>query len=195
MTEQASERRVVIALHEQSLGGTGISVSRVIPTLFERGWRFTFWCAKPSETYDQLTAWGLEVHGAPRHVGYSIEALRAEGGVVPSLLSMPTYFRKFHGFLREQRPDVVHANSLYCLAELLVARVAGYPSVFYVHGAVARDLKVRATRRLAYGKRTEVVAISESCAALLRRSGMPLRIVYGGVPLPPVPDRSGQRSP
>src|SRR4051794_30375110 len=54
---------VLVAVHEEEIGGATRALLRVLPLMRERGWQFVFWAPCPSALADELTADGLVVHG------------------------------------------------------------------------------------------------------------------------------------
>ena len=154
--------------------------------LAERGWDLCFWVDRPSELYEHLAAEGYDVDGAPRHVAYTARAWRLEPGARARARSLPPYLRRFRRFLRHRSPALVHANSTMSLAEGLVARAGGSPVLLYVHEMVPAGPRGTMLRRLAW-MFDEVVAVSQSSAQRLERSGRRPRIVNGGTPMPEPP--------
>ena len=162
-----------------------MSLLRTVPLLREHGWRFLFWVATPSPLRNELERRGLEAHGAPRPVGYSAGALRLPPGPARRIMQAPAYFGGLARLVRARRPALVHANSLFSLAEAAAARAAGGRVLLHVHelvpdgwkGAVARI----ASRRIA----REMIAVSRASARTLGSGEV--RVVYGGVPLPERP--------
>jgi glycosyltransferase involved in cell wall biosynthesis len=79
----------------------------------------------------------------------------------------------------------VHANSILTLAEALVARREGVPTVLHVHEMLPLDLRGRLLRRTAWRRLDQVVAVSRPCAARLAWRDHRPRIVYEATPIPP----------
>src|SRR3954452_9958291 len=113
----ARPRTVLVVFHQDVLGGATLSVVRMIPHLEERGWRFAFWVERPSPLFDELRDRGLTVSGRPRPVAYSVTSLREPPGLRRRVLETPSYLRDFRRFIRQTSPSIVHANSLFTLAE------------------------------------------------------------------------------
>jgi glycosyltransferase involved in cell wall biosynthesis len=101
------------------------------------------------------------------------------------MLAAPGYLRRYRTFLRARRPALVHANSILTMAEALVARREGVPTVLHVHEMLPLDLRGRLLRRAAWKRLDQVLAVSEPCAARLAWRGHRPRIVYEATPLPP----------
>lgn len=179
------ERPVLVVLHGESMGGATLSVLRLIPALQERGWRFVFWAPRPGEVFDAVTAAGREVHGEPRGlIGYSWKALRVPPGPVVRLGRLPRYFGALRRLIRETDPALVHANSLYTLAEAGLARAHGVPTVLHVHEMVRSNRKGRIARALAGRAGTVVAGVSNAGAAALSTPRRPAKVVYECVPIP-----------
>ena len=176
--------RVVVCFHEPHLGGATRSVERIVPLLGERGWEFSFWVPRPSELYDELSARGWDVDGAPRAIEYSIRAWRLPPGPRRRVLATPAYMRRYRDFLRARQPVLVHANSMLTLAEALVARREGIPTVLHVHEMLPLDLRGRLLRRAAWERLDQVVAVSRPCAERLAWRGHRPRLVYEASPMP-----------
>jgi glycosyltransferase involved in cell wall biosynthesis len=178
---------VLVIFHEEQLGGATRSTLRLIPLLREQGWDFAFWAPKPSPLTDRLHGLGVEVHGAPRVVSYGLTSLRAPPGGARRLLRLPGYLASLRSLVRELDPVLVHANSLYSLAEATAARAAGARILFYVYEIVPRGWKGAAARRLAGGVSRQTVAISEASASSLAIGRARPTTIFGGAPLPPRP--------
>jgi glycosyltransferase involved in cell wall biosynthesis len=175
-----------VVFHQDVLGGATLSVTRMIPHLEERGWRFVFWVERPSPLFDELQDLGLTVSGRSRPVAYSVAALREPPGLRHRALEIPSYLRAFRRFIHETSPSIVHANSLFTMAEALTARSTGTPTVFHVHEMRPRGWKGRAGRRLA-NRVGELVAVSKASGASFARNGASPRIVYEAAPVPEEP--------
>lgn len=185
LESSASERTVLVVLHGEAVGGASLSVLRLIPELERRGWRFVFWAPRPSALYDELVARGLDAHGEPRGlIGYSWQALRVPPGVARRLARLPRYFGSLRRLIKETRPALVHANSLYTLGEALTARALRVPTVFHVHEMVRPNAKGRIARRLAHTFNDVVIGVSDSGAAALSTDGSRAKVVYECVSIP-----------
>ncbi len=158
-----------------------------MPLLAEQGWEFSFWVPRPSELFDELASRGWDVDGAPRAFEYSVRAWRAPPGPRHRLLAAPGYLRRYRAFLRARAPALVHANSILTLAEALVARRRGVPTLLHVHEMLPLDLRGRLLRRAAWQRLDQIVAVSQPCAARLAWRGNRPRIVYEASPMPPEP--------
>jgi glycosyltransferase involved in cell wall biosynthesis len=174
-----------VAFHEGVLGGATLSVLRIVPLLESLGWRFLFWVPKPSELFNELESAGHAVYGAPRHVSFSLRALRLPPGPRQRLTRMPGYFDSFRRALRDLAPDIVHANSIATLPEASVARLSGRPVVVHVHEMVPWSRKGRVAAVVARGVSSELVAVSQACGERLAGSGSRPRIVFESAPIPP----------
>src|SRR3954468_2485622 len=179
----AQTRTVLVVFHQDVLGGATISVLRMVPHLEKRGWRFVFWVDRPSSLFDELKRRGLTVSGGRRPVAYSLAALQQPPGLRRRVLEMPSYLRSFRRFIRQTSPSIVHANSLFTLAEALAARATGTPTVMHIHEMLPTGWKGRAGRRLAHAA-GEVVAVSQASGADWSRNGNSPRIVYEAAPIP-----------
>lgn len=190
-----NRNHALVVFHEPRAGGAVVSVLRTIPLLEERGWRFSFWVPRPSELHDRLTAEGHDVDGAPRYIDHSLRALRLPPGPARRLMGIPPYLRAFRRFLRERRPALVHANSILTLTEGVVASRIGIPVVLHVHEMVPRDRRGHLSRRLAWTRLQQVVAVSEACAKTVEWRGRHPRVVYEAAPVPerPTPIRDEPR--
>src|SRR5204862_4479718 len=107
-----------------------------------------FWATRPSRLYHELRDMGLEVRGERRLVAYSREALALPPGTRARLASLPAYLFAFRDSLREVSPALVHANSLFTLAEAVAARASGVPVVYHVHEMVPKSWKGTVARRI-----------------------------------------------
>jgi len=179
--------RAVVCLHERHLGGATRSVERIIPLLEEFGWEFSFWAPRPSSLFDELAERGWDVDGAPRAFEYSLRALQLPPGIRRRALGAPAYVRRFRAFLAKRRPELVHANSILTLAEALIARRDGIPTMLHVHEMLPLDLRGRALRRAAWRRLDQVVAVSDASAERLAWRGRRPRIVHEAAPVPSEP--------
>jgi len=162
---------------------------RLVSLLERRGWRLIFWTARPSRLHDELRDRGLEVHGAPRHIAYSLRALSLPPGAAANLRSIPPYLRRLVALIRESRPSIVHANSVFSLAEAATARSLGVPTLLHVHEMVAPSRKGRLQRRAAHLASDELVAVSAASARALELPGRGPRVINECAPVPAEPAR------
>jgi glycosyltransferase involved in cell wall biosynthesis len=193
LSQPARDRRVLVVLHEEELGGASVSVLRCVPGLVERGWSFSFWAPRSGGLFERLEAKGLDVYGADRPIAYSLAAARLAPGVAARIRRAPGYLRAFRRTLREISPELVHANSHATLFEAAVAHRAGIPTVFHVHEMFGEGFKWAAGRRLAFRVADEVIAVSGASAGAVSRPDRRARVVTNGVPIPaePTPIRNG----
>jgi glycosyltransferase involved in cell wall biosynthesis len=178
-------KRVVVVFHEEVLGGATVSVLRAIPHLVERGWEPSFWVPRPSLLYDHLRAAGHDVAGAQREVGFSLQWLRHPPGPAAKLRTMPGWFTGLARFVRERRPALVHANTLYTLADAAVARALRRPVLLHVHEMAPAGWKGAAARRAAGALGLHVAAVSEAGARRWAGGGPLPSIVHESTTLPP----------
>jgi glycosyltransferase involved in cell wall biosynthesis len=176
-------RHVAVVLHEPQLGGATTSVLRVVPHLERRGWRFSFWVAGEGAAAQELRRRGYDVAGAERLVRFSLASLREPPGPARRLWSLPAYSRRFRAWLAAQPADLVHANTVLALPELLAVPADGPPVVLHAHEVLPTGPKGAIAARLAR-KADVVVAVSEAVAAALRRRGVETIVVHPGVELP-----------
>jgi glycosyltransferase involved in cell wall biosynthesis len=161
----------------------------------ERGWEFVFYVDDPSPMADELREAGYRVHGRERNVGYSLQWLRHDPGPARKLRTMPAWFAGLRRALRAERPDLVHANSLYTAAEAILARQLGYPTVLHVHEMLPYNWKGPAARRVLRAARLVPFAVSTASAQRLAGEGATAPIVYESTVLPEhvVPAPGGER--
>jgi glycosyltransferase involved in cell wall biosynthesis len=95
--------------------------------------------------------------------------------------------RRFREFLRREQPALVHANSLYTLAEGIVARRSGAKLLLHLHEMAPAGWKGTAGRRLAWRTANQVVSVSRSSAADMSWRGQMPRIVHEAAPVPEHP--------
>lgn len=188
----SSDRTILVVFHEEVPGGATLSVLRLVPLLERRGWRFAFWAPQPSPLFDELRRRSHEVYGEPRHLAYSLQALRHPPGARRRIATWPRYFASLSRTLRDLEPAVVHANSLFTLAEALVARLHGLPTLLHVHEMVPPGRKFGLAKRLAQRHLQEVVAVSRASAERLTEGAAAPRLVYeaAAVPREPVSPRA-----
>jgi glycosyltransferase involved in cell wall biosynthesis len=111
------------------------------------------------------------------------------------LRAAPAYLREFRRFVERQRPVLVHANSIYTVAEAIVARRAGSKALLHLHEMAPAGWKGRAARRLAWTRTDGVVAVSRASAADMSWRGKTPQIAYEAAPIPdhPVETRAEPR--
>ena len=186
--------RVLVVLHEETLGGASLAIARVVPALQGRGWDLSFWVGDPSPAAAALRGMGLDVHGAPRLEGswprplvYSLRALRLPPGPLARLRATPGYLRELRRVLDEVRPTVVHANTLLSLWEARAAHRAGFAVVLHVHEMLPGGPRGWLAGRVARSASDVAVAVSTACARSLEHSGLHPQVVHGGTEpsLPP----------
>lgn len=187
VVRRSRSNRVVVAFHEVVMGGATRSVMRAVPLLEERGWDFSFWVPKPSLLHDELSSRGFDVDGAPRCIEYSLRAWRWPPGPVKRLRSVPGYLRAYRAFLADRQPALVHANSILTLADALVARRTGVPTMLHAHEMLPLDARGRMLRRAAWEHLDRIVAVSEASAQRLAWRGQLPEIVFEAAPVPDKP--------
>jgi L-malate glycosyltransferase len=179
---EATRQSALIVLHGEVVGGASISMLRVAPELERLGWRLRFWAARPSPLFEEVKQRGFEVDGAPLpFLGYSWRALRIAPGAAARLGRAPRYFRGLSRAIADERPDVVHLNSLYTTAEAAVARAHRVPALLHIHEMVGAGWKGWAARRLAHGLADVVAGVSEAGTAALSTSRHQAMTVHEGV--------------
>jgi glycosyltransferase involved in cell wall biosynthesis len=179
--------RVLVVLHEETLGGASLAIARVAPALQRRGWEPSFWVGDPSPAAAALRGMGLDVHGAPRLEGswprplvYSLRALRLPPGPLARMRAAPGYLRELRRVLDEVRPTVVHANTLLSLWEARAAHRAGFAVGLHVHEMLPAGPRGWVAGRMARSASDVAVAVSAACARSLERAGLHPRVVHGG---------------
>ena len=186
-------RTVLLAMHDSAPGGAGVAALRAAAHLPEQGWQPAFWFPGPGRGPAMAEELGARVDQLERPIRYSLRGMREAPGIARRAAATPAYLRAVTAHLRAHRPDVLHANSLYALPEASCARRLGIPVVLHVHEILGDRPKDRAILRWASAVADRVVAVSEACAAPLRRPGAPpVTVIPNGVPdtvpgLAPVP--------
>jgi glycosyltransferase involved in cell wall biosynthesis len=176
--------KVCATFHDGHLGGATLSVLNAVPALAERGVEFAFWVDRPSELYDLLAERGHVVDGAPRQVGFSRRWLAAPPGP-RKLRGTPGWLAGWMRFLRRERPDVVHANTLYTLPEAAIARAMGLPVLFHVHEMLPP--KGRLVPRAVGALGIEPATVSQACAAAFAGGARRPRVVHESAVVPSHP--------
>lgn len=184
-------RKVVICFHDPLLNGATISVLRAVPLLEERGWSFSFWTPAPGPCFEWLSERGADVRGEPRPIASSLQSLRLPPGLVRRLGATPGYLARFGAMLRDVRPALVHANSLFSFAEALTAeRLLRRPTLLHLHD-MAPAGKLRQARTISRRGVSNSIAVSRACADSYAYDGWVPGLVYEAAPIPatPVPIR------
>lgn len=187
------KNRILVVLHEESIGGATQAVLRTLPLLEARGWEFVFWVPSPGSAREELTKRGYECGGEPRLLRYSRASLQQPPGAAARLRTVPGYLSRFRRWALSQRPVLVHANTIIALPELAAVRPGGPTGLMHVHELLLDRPKDRVAGRLIRLAADHVIANSAASVAALRREGVSARLVYNGVQLPdPVPVRQRQ---
>lgn len=175
---------MAVVFHEGALGGASRAILRVVPFLERLGWEFAFWAPTPGAVHAELESLGHVVAGEPRLLRYSWRPLRAPPGVVARVRSIPGYLTCFRRWLDLQSPDLVHANTVITIPEVLVARSQDRPTLLHVHEMLEPGLRGVAAARLMRMATDTVVAPSQAAASALRHVRVCARVAPYGVPLP-----------
>ncbi|MBA3302091.1 MAG: glycosyltransferase family 4 protein [Thermoleophilaceae bacterium] len=186
--------RVLVCWHQAGIGGAGIAMLRVLPLLESEGFGFVHW-APPGPLREQLVGRGDPVRGLPRPVeGYSVAGLRAEPGPLARIRAVPPYAASYLRALRELRPQLVHANSLYSMAEALLARSVRLPSLLFLHEVMRPTWKSRAAGSLTRIAGLDVAAVSRAGANAFGAG--PIDLIAPGVGDMPAArgERAGERT-
>ena len=184
----ARDRTVGLLFHEGKGDGASMATLRAFDELIARGWTLEAYVDGPGRLADLLRDRGVDVTERRRHVGFSLRWLRHPPGPAAKLRSMPSWFAGLAGWLRERRPALVHANSLYSLPDALVARGLGFPTYLQLLEMLPEGRKGAAARQVTRRAGIEVGAVSRACAARFAGgSGMHVHLVPTGVPMPPTP--------
>jgi len=179
--------RVLVLFHESQSLGAGTSVIRALPTLKTLGWTASAWFPGPGPLVDDLDTGLTKRFVVERPVAVSVAGWRAPPGVVARVVRTPSYFRQLRRTLEQERPHIVHANTLLSLPEALVARSCGIPLVLYVHELPPAGPKRAAAYHLAAHTADVLVGVSEAVTAMLPTAAgrTPVHTVHNGVPIPP----------
>lgn len=176
--------RVLLVLHEDTLGGASRALLRPVEILQERGWDVSIWCNRPSPLYDELRRLGHAVDGAPRLMRYRVRSLRDPPGVRARLGSLPRSLGAFRRHLREQRPDLVHVNGRLALPEALVARATGQRVVVFILDDALPGVRGTLGRVVPWMAAHEVIAASRRHGESLRLGPREPLIVFANAPVP-----------
>jgi glycosyltransferase involved in cell wall biosynthesis len=181
---------VAVALHERELGGATLALLRVLPLLERHGWRFSFWVPGRGPAERELARRGFEVATAERLVRFSVAGLREPPGPARRLAGLPAYLRSWRAWLVGQRPDLIHANSLLALPEVVARPRGGPPVVLHTHEVLPGGAKGTVAALLAR-RADRVISVSEAAARALRARGVESAVVRSAVPDPgpPAPTR------
>jgi len=160
--------RALVLFHEPELLGAGQAVLNAVEALGEYGWSVSGWLPGPGRLMDHAAERLAVVRSGRRPLAVSVRGWREEPGVVERLRRTPGYLGALREALLELRPHLVHANTLRCLPEALVARRLGLPVVIHVHELPDPGTKRGVTVRLASLTADVMVAVSDAVASMLR---------------------------
>lgn len=180
---EPGSKLVLVTFHDPLLNGATISALRAIPVLEQEGWRFAFWVPAPGPCFDWLAERGAEVRGRFRPVVSGLRPLFEPPGPARRLAATPPYLTAFARTLRDLRPELVHANSLFSYAEALTARALGVPAFLHVHD-MAPAGKADAVRAICRRGVTVCAAVSRACVASYAHDGWQPELVYEAAPVP-----------
>ncbi len=181
---------VAVVLHEPLLGGATSSLLSALGPLERRGWSFRFWVPGRGPAEAELRRRGYEVAGTERLLRFSPRGLSEPPGPLRRVTSVLPYLRGFRSWLACQRADVIHANTLLVLPEVVTRPRHPAPVVLHVHETLPAGAKGLAAGALAR-RADAVVAVSEATAAPLRGRGLDPFVVYPGVEPPSATARGG----
>ena len=166
------------------MNGATIAVIRLLEPLRGLGWDISLWAPVPGPAFDWLSERGFEVAGLPRPIASGLQALREPPGVRRRIEATPGYLTGFAKRMREVRPDVVHANSLYSFAEALTSKAMGVPTVMHLHDMAPSSWKAEPVRQMTRRALDRAVAVSEACASSYATGQWAPDVVHGAAPLP-----------
>lgn len=173
-------------LHEPRLGGATQSVLRPAEILSQEGWRFVFWCPRPSQLFDELKTRGHRVEGAPRYIDFGLRSLAAPPGAMSRARALRPYLANLRAFAAELGPDLIHANSVTTLVEGLALR-RDAPVLLHVHEMVPRGIRGRLIRELSWRRLETVVGVSRASAETMALGERFPLLVYEAAPVPERP--------
>lgn len=165
-SEAAEEKlRACILFHEGEAQGAGIAVMRVLPGLSARGWSLHGWFPRQGPLLDMLEPLLDSSTFRQGSFAFSVRGWRRDPGVLRRVVNLPGYFLALRSMLAEQRPAVVHANTLLSLPEATVAHRMGLPVVLHVHELPPPSAKTALTLRWAARVADVIVAVSDAVEA------------------------------
>jgi glycosyltransferase involved in cell wall biosynthesis len=178
------ERRLCILFHESAILGAGVSVLRAVEYLRSSGWTSSGWFPGPGPLVAESAA-VLDNRGyAPKPIAFSSRGWRRDPGITQRLRRTPAYLGAFKRWLQQQRPDVVHVNSLLMLPEATIARRLGLPIVIQVHEIPSPGRKRDFTLRWASAVGDILIGVSRPVTEMLAVHGgrKPVMTIHNGVP-------------
>ncbi len=161
----AQKLRACVLFHEGEAQGAGIAVMRVLPGLSARGWSMRGWFPYRGPLLGMIEPLLDSSDFRQGSFAFSIGGWRADPGVLRRAANLPGYFLALRSMLSEQRPGVVHANTLLSLPEATVAHRMGLPVVLHVHELPPPSAKTTLTLRWAARVADVIVAVSDAVEA------------------------------
>ncbi len=175
-------------LHETARLGSGVAIARVLPALQEIGWQPSVIIPEDGPLVDAFSGVTMHIASPRRPIGVSVRGWRRPPGVRRRALQTRQYFANIRQALKEQKPDVVHINTLHALPEGLVAKRLGKPTVLHAHEIPPPSAKLNLALRAAGYVADGVVPVADTVKALYAPYVSPARLmrVYNGVELRPL---------
>ncbi|MHB8242301.1 MAG: glycosyltransferase family 4 protein [Solirubrobacteraceae bacterium] len=154
-----------VLFHEGEAQGAGIAVMRVLPGLSARGWSLHGWFPRKGPLLGMLEPLLDSSTFRQGSFAFSLGGWRRDPGVLRRVANLPGYLLALRSMLSEQRPAVVHANTLLSLPEATVAHGMGLPVVLHVHELPPPSRKTTITLRWAARGADVIVAVSDAVEA------------------------------
>lgn len=178
------ERRLCILFHESEILGAGVSILRAVEQLRSHGWTISGWFPGPGPLLAEAETVMRGHAYASKPMAFSVRGWRRDPGIAQRLRATPGYLRGFKRWLQQERPDVVHANSLLMLPEATIARRLGIPIVLQVHEIPPPGRKRSLTLRWAGAVADVLVGVSQPVVDMLalHAGRTPVVRIHNGVP-------------
>jgi L-malate glycosyltransferase len=180
----AEERRLCILFHEPAILGAGVSILRAVEFLRPYGWTTSGWFPGPGPLVAESNGVLDSRSYARRPIAVSLRGWRQPPGILQRLRCTPGYLAAVKRWLEQERPDVVHVNSLLMLPEATIARRLGLPVVIQVHEIPPPCRKRDLTLRWASAIADVLVGVSGPVTEMLSAHAdrTPVTMIHNGAP-------------
>ena len=154
--------RLLFVQPNSEIGGSDIALARTVESLKPAGIAISVILPKEGPLVSKLEAAGARIHYVPMQQLRTLPSLsyqaRYLAQIVPSV-------RAVSRIIREERPRLVHTNSLYCIYGALAARATGTPHIWHIR-ELAPDIPIlkKCYAAMVTALSTHIVSMTNICS-------------------------------